>query len=127
MGIALDHTIVLARDAEASARWFAELFGMAEPAHVGHFWQVTTSNGVDLDFDDHDPDDGPFTPQHYAFEVSDDEFDTIFERIRTRLIEHWADPNRTRPGEINHRRGGRGVYFPNTDGHLLEIFTRPHA
>jgi catechol 2,3-dioxygenase-like lactoylglutathione lyase family enzyme len=124
MAIELNHTVVLARDGETSARWFADLFGMAEPIAVGHFWQVPTANGVDLDFDTH-PDGDEFTRQHYAFLVSDHEFDAIFGRIRDREVAYWADPNRARPGEINHRRGGRGVYFPSSDGHLLEIFTRP--
>jgi catechol 2,3-dioxygenase-like lactoylglutathione lyase family enzyme len=123
--VRLDHTIVAAADAEASARWFSELFGLAPPAPLGHFWPVTTANGVSLDFDS--VGDRPVTAQHYAFLVGEADFDAIFERIVERRLEHWADPGRSRPGQINRRDGGRGVYFASNDGHLLEIITRPYG
>lgn len=126
MAIELNHTIVPARDGEASARWFAELFGMPAPTRFGHFWQVRTSNGVDLDFDTYG-DGGEFTTQHYAFLVSEDDFDRIHGRIREWDVSHWADPGRSRPDEINRHDGGRGVYFASTDDHLLEIITRPYG
>lgn len=127
MPIELNHTIVPARDGEASARWFAELFGLAAPSRFGHFWQVRTANGVDLDFDTYGDDDGPVPSGHYAFLVSEDEFDQIHGRIREQGLSHWADPGRRQPGEINRRDGGRGVYFANPDDHLLEIITRPYG
>ncbi len=127
MGIELDHTIVPARDGEASARWFADLFGMAAPTRFGHFWQLTTSNGVDLDFDTYDRGAGPLTSLHYAFLVDEAEFDEIFDRLRERGIRYWADPGRSEDGRINHRDGGRGVYFASNDDHLLEIITRPYG
>jgi catechol 2,3-dioxygenase-like lactoylglutathione lyase family enzyme len=79
---------------------------------------------VTLDFAESD---GEITPQHYAFLVSEPEFDQIFGRIQGRDLPYWADPRRRRPGEINHNDGGRGVYFPDPDGHLLEIITRPYG
>jgi catechol 2,3-dioxygenase-like lactoylglutathione lyase family enzyme len=124
--IELNHTIVPARDGETSARWFADLFGVPEPTRFGHFWQVATDNGVDLDFDTYG-DDGSSTTQHYAFLVGEDDFDAIFGRIVDRGIDHWADPMRQQAGEINHHDGGRGVYFPSPDDHLLEIITRPYG
>ena len=137
MAIQLNHTIVPARDGEASARWFAELLGMPEPKRFGHFWQVRTANGVDLDFDTYGDQDGDgdgdgdgddqFTLQHYAFLVSEEEFDLAYARIRQREIQHWADPGRTDAGEINRHDGGRGVYFASNDDHLLEIITRPYG
>lgn len=127
MPIELNHTIVPARNGEDSARWFAELFGMAPPIRFGPFWQVSTANGVDLDFDTYGPDDGDFASQHYAFLVSDDEFDAIFGRVLASSLEHWADPARQRPGEINDHDGGRGVYFLSNDDHFLEIITRPYG
>ena len=65
--------------------------------------------------------------QHYAFLVSDEEFDQIFGRIRERKLEYWADPFKQRRGEINRNDGGRGVYFDDPDGHLLEVLTRPYG
>lgn len=128
MAIELNHTIVPARDGEASARWFAELFGLPAPIRFGHFWQIRTSNRVDLDFDSYGDDDvEPFTLQHYAFLVSEEEFDVIYARILEREIGHWADPAKSRPGQINHNDGGRGVYFASNDDHLLEIITRPYG
>ena len=85
---------------------------------------VEVANGVSLDFVDTD---GQITSQHYAFLVSEAEFDEILARIRARDLPYWADPSRTRPGEINHNDGGRGVYFPDPAGHLLEIITRPYG
>ncbi len=126
VAIELDHTIVPARQGEASARWFTDLFGMPEPRRFGNFWQVSTANGVDLDFDTYG-DAATFTVEHYAFLVSEDDFDAILARVREREMEHWADPGRERSGEINHRDGGRGVYFLSNDDHLLEIITRPYG
>jgi catechol 2,3-dioxygenase-like lactoylglutathione lyase family enzyme len=124
MPVQLNHTIVAARDSEASARFLAEILGLPEPKRYGHFVMVETDNGVSLDFSDTDR---PITPQHYAFLIADDEFDEVFARITARDLPYWADPGRRRPGEINHRDGGRGVYFPDPDGHFLEVLTRPYG
>jgi catechol 2,3-dioxygenase-like lactoylglutathione lyase family enzyme len=86
--------------------------------------EVKTGNGVDLAFHSVD---GEIAPQHYAFLVSEAEFDEIFQRIQDRGLSYWADPARSKLGEINHADGGRGVYFPDPDGHLLEILTRPYG
>jgi catechol 2,3-dioxygenase-like lactoylglutathione lyase family enzyme len=125
MAVELNHTIVSARDAETSARWFAELFGVAPPQQFGHFWQIDTANGVALDFSSAADDD--IKAQHYAFLVSETDFDEIFGRVTERSLDHWADPSRNHPGEINHHDGGRGVYFLSPDGHFLEIITRPYG
>lgn len=124
MSIELNHTIVSARDRTASAEFLAEVLGLPGPTRFGPFMVVTVANGVSLDFSDAD---GEITPQHYAFLVSEAEFDEVFARIRGRDLPYWADPGRRRPGEINHNDGGRGVYFPDPDGHLLEIITRPYG
>lgn len=81
-------------------------------------------NGVSLDFMEQP---GEIAAQHYAFLVSDAEFDAIYGRIKAAGLEHWANPARTQPNEINNHFGGRGVYFPDPDGHLLEIITRPYG
>jgi catechol 2,3-dioxygenase-like lactoylglutathione lyase family enzyme len=125
MPISLNHTIVAARDAEASARWFAELFGVDAPQHWGPFWQIDTANGVGLDFGS--AGDEPVAGQHYAFLVSDDDYDAIYGRIVERGMEHWADPHQHRVNEINRNDGGRGVYFLSNDGHFLEIITKPYG
>jgi catechol 2,3-dioxygenase-like lactoylglutathione lyase family enzyme len=124
MPVALNHTIVHSRDAASSAAFAGEILGLAAPGRFGHFHTVQTSNAVSLDYADTA---GEVTPQHYAFLVSDSEFDEIFGRIKQRGLDYWADPGRSRPGEINHRDGGNGVYFPDPDGHLLEILTRPYG
>jgi catechol 2,3-dioxygenase-like lactoylglutathione lyase family enzyme len=123
--IQLNHTIVDARDAEFSARWLTELFGLPEPRQFGHFWQVDTANGVGLDFNSVEVVEVAGT--HYAFLVSEDEFTEIFGRIVERGLDHWADPMARRAGQINHHDGGRGVYFRSPDGHYLEIITRPYG
>jgi catechol 2,3-dioxygenase-like lactoylglutathione lyase family enzyme len=123
--VELNHTIVAARDAERSARWFAELFGVPEPEPFGPFWQISTANGVGLDFAT--ARGSEVVSQHYAFLVSEAEFDAIFGRITERGLDHWADPQQRHPGEINHHDGGRGTYFLSNDGHFLEIISRPYG
>ncbi len=66
MAVELNHTIVAASDAAASATWYADLFGLAAPIQYGPFWQVSTSNGVNLDFQTVEK-RAQITPQHYAF------------------------------------------------------------
>ena len=124
MAVQLNHTIVAASDNKRSAQFLSEILGLADPEPFGPFMMVETSNEVTLDFINHT---GEITAQHYAFLVSEDEFDTIFGRIQERGLDYWADPSRSRPGQINHNDGGRGVYFPDPDGHFLEIITRPYG
>jgi catechol 2,3-dioxygenase-like lactoylglutathione lyase family enzyme len=85
---------------------------------------VELDNGVSLDFMDKE---GSVSPQHYAFLIGEADFDAVLGRIRARGMDHWADPARTKPGEINRNDGGRGVYFEDPDGHLLEAITRPYG
>lgn len=124
MTVELNHTIVAARDKKVAASFLTELLGLPEPTPFGPFLVVTLGNGVSLDFLDTSED---IRPQHYAFLVSEAEFDTIFGRIRAQDLAYWADPSHSQPGEINTRDGGRGVYFDDPDGHILEILTRPYG
>jgi catechol 2,3-dioxygenase-like lactoylglutathione lyase family enzyme len=124
MAIELNHTIVHTRDKRAAATFLAEILGLPAPAAFGPFLGVHTANGVTLDFLETDEE---LITEHYAFLVSESEFDQIFGRIRARELAYWADPYRTRRGEINTRDGGRGVYFEDPSGHLLEILTRPYG
>jgi catechol 2,3-dioxygenase-like lactoylglutathione lyase family enzyme len=115
---------VSVRDRQASAQFLAEILGLPAPTRFGPFLAVETSNGVSLDFL---ATDGEIASQHYAFLVSEAEFDQIFARIRERDLPYWADPGQRRRGEINHGDGGRGLYFEDPNGHLLEIITRPYG
>ena len=124
MSIALNHTIVHARDPLASATFLAEILGRGAPVPFGPFQGVELDNGVTLDFIGTDQ---PFIIEHYAFLVSEQEFDQIFDRIRERDLPYWADPAHRQPGRINHHDGGRGVYWNDPNGHYLEIITRPYG
>lgn len=124
MAVEFNHTIVLAHDSRASAMFLAEILGLPGPKAWGPFQVVTTSNHVNLDFMDKE---GEILTRHFAFLVSEPEFDEIFGRIRERALQFWADPARTREGEINRHDDGRGVYFEDPNGHLLEIITRPYG
>lgn len=124
MAVELNHTIVPARDALASATFLAEMLGVAAPTRFGPFWAVALDNGVTLDFQDSSEE---IPIEHYAFLVSESEFDAIFARIEQRGLEYWADPAHARPFEINHNDGGRGVYWNDPNGHYLEIITRPYG
>jgi len=124
MTIKLNHTIVYSRDKQASSAFLADLFGLPEPVSFGPFLGVEAGNEVTLDFYD---EQGEGTRQHYAFLVDEDDFDQIFGRIKARALAYWADPGHSLAGEINTHDGGRGVYFDDPSGHILEIITRPYA
>lgn len=124
MTVQLNHTIVASRDKTSSARFFTEILGLPGPTRYGPFEVVELDNGVSLDFSETADN---ITSQHYAFLISEPEFDEIFARIRERAIDYWADPGQTRQGEINHHDGGRGVYFEDPNGHLLEVLTRTYG
>lgn len=124
MGVQLNHTIVWSSDRTRSARFLAEMLGRPPPTKFSHFDVVEFDNGVTLDFADLT---GPIQQQHYAFLISEDDFDAVLERIHQKGVLHWADPMRTRQGAINRNDGGRGVYFPDPDNHQLEVITRPYG
>jgi catechol 2,3-dioxygenase-like lactoylglutathione lyase family enzyme len=124
MSVELNHTIVWCSDQGASSDFLAEILGRPAPSRFAHFLVVHLDNGVSLDFYQKE---GEVARQHYAFLVGEEEFDAIFGRIKAKGLDYWADPARTRPGEINRNDGGRGVYFPDPDGHLLEAITRPYG
>jgi catechol 2,3-dioxygenase-like lactoylglutathione lyase family enzyme len=120
----LNHTIVWCSDRHVSSQFMAEILGLPPPRRFLHFEIVDAANGVSLDFMEKD---GPVAPQHYAFLVNDAEFDASLARIAAMGLAYWADPARTRPGEINRHFGGRGVYFEDPDSHLLELITQPYG
>jgi len=124
MGAELNHTIVWCSDKQRSSSFLTEILGLPPAKPFYHFLVVDLANRVSLDFYQKE---GPVAVQHYAFLIEEEDFDAAFERIRARDLTYWADPARTRPGEINRNDGGRGVYFEDPDGHLLEIITRPYG
>lgn len=120
----LNHTIATAHDREATARFLAEILGLAPPSLLGPFAVVRVSDDTTVDFVETD---GEITSQHYAFLVTESEFEQIFDRIRERNLPYWADPGRNERDRINGWDDGRGVYFDDPNGHLLEIITRPYG
>lgn len=124
MTVKLNHTIVHAHDKRVSAEFFSEVFGLPAPVAFGPFLDVETANEVTLAFLETDEE---IQTQHYAFLVSDEEFDAIFARVKARDLTYWADPMRSQPGRINTHYGGRGCYFEDPAGNLLEIITRPYG
>ena len=124
MSVQLNHTIVSCSDQQRSAAFLSEVLGLPPATRFGHFLVVEADNAVSLDFAEPG---GEIVAQHYAFLVGEDEFDAAFGRIRDRGMTYWADPGKSRPGEINHNDGGRGLYFDDPDGHRLEIITRPYG
>jgi catechol 2,3-dioxygenase-like lactoylglutathione lyase family enzyme len=124
MTVELNHTIVHVSDKHWAADDLAQILGVEPPTSYGPFRVLTLGNGVSLDFaDDH----GEPDHQHYAFLVGEEEFDEIWRRIRERGLTFWADPAHRREGEINTNDGGRGLYWDDPDGHVLEIITVPYG
>ncbi len=124
MAVSLNHTIVHATDKQVSARFLADVLGLPPPTTYGPFVVVTVDNDVSLDF--HTVDDRP-RPQHYAFLVGEAEFDAIQARIIEQGLPFWADPAHRQEGEVNTADGGRGLYWDDPDGHVLEIITVPYG
>ena len=124
MAVTLNHTIVWCSDKERSAGFMTDMLGLPPARPFHHFLVVDCDNEVSLDFYQKE---GDVSRQHYAFLVGEAEFDAACGRIRERGLTWWADPARTKPGEINTHDGGRGLYFEDPDGHLLEIITRPYG
>jgi catechol 2,3-dioxygenase-like lactoylglutathione lyase family enzyme len=120
MAIELNHTIVPAHDKVASATFFARIFGLPyqEVPHA-YFAAVRVNESLTLDFTN----STKFEPHHYAFKVSEDDFDAIFARIKTEGIPYGSEPNALADMNINHRGDGRGVYFRDPNGHILELLT----
>ena len=119
MTIVLDHTIVPARDKEESARFFAGIFGLAYDGTQSHFAPVRVNETLTLDFDT----DKNFEVHHYAFKVSEAEFDEIFARVERAGIAYGSGPFSPEDGKIYRRNGGRGFYFHDPSRHLLEVLT----
>lgn len=126
MPVQLNHTIMWVHDQKASAKFLTSILGLPEATRFGPFLVVNLDNDVSLDLYEKDASD-KISLQHYAFLITEAEFDEIFARIRERNLDYWADPGRTRAGEINTHFGGRGLYFKDPNGHLLEIITRPYG
>lgn len=129
MAIRLNHTIVAAHDKETSATFLTQLLGLPAPSLLGPFAVVQVGDtSLDyMDVEEYRGTNGEITPQHYAFLVSESEFDEIFERIREQRLSYWADPGRHEHNQINTWDDGRGLYFDDLNGHLLEIITRPYG
>jgi catechol 2,3-dioxygenase-like lactoylglutathione lyase family enzyme len=119
MAIILDHTIVPSHDKEASAEFFARIYGLKYEGPVGHFAPVRVNDTLTLDFDNWDN----FEIHHYAFHVSDEDFDTIFGRVEAEGIPYGSGPFELDDMQINTRREGRGFYFKDPNGHVLELLT----
>ena len=122
--MAFNHTIVHCRDAAESAAFFSDIMGLPDPAPFGPFLMVPLQHGASLDFI---TSDGEIASQHYAFLVTEDDFDAIYGRIREHGIEHYPEPHRATKDAINHNDGGRGVYWEEPSGHFLEIITVPYG
>jgi catechol 2,3-dioxygenase-like lactoylglutathione lyase family enzyme len=120
----LNHHIVKVRDKVATSRFFTDILGLPDPVRLGHFAVLHVSNDTTFDFAETE---GDFDRLHYAFLVTEEEFDEIFGRIKERGLSYWADPSHQEPDQINTWDDGRGVYFDDPNGHRLEIITRPYG
>ena len=122
MPVELNHTIVYCDDKRASATFIAEILGLKEPTTYGPFMVVDVANGVSLDYLE-----GEVHAQHYAFLVTETEFDEVHQRLLDRELPYWADPGQSQPQQINTNDDGRGLYWQDPNGHILEILTVPYG
>ncbi len=124
MPVELNHTIVWCSDQARSANFYAEILGRPAPTLFSVFHVVALDNNASLDFHTVD---AAINPAHYAFLISEPEFDAIFARVKARGLTYWADPAKSQAGQTYRHNGGRGFYFEDPDGHFLEVMTRPYA
>src|SRR5262245_35588529 len=124
MKVELNHAIVWCVDKVRSATFLADILGRPVPTRFGPFQVIELDNGVSLDF--YETQDS-ITSQHYAFLIAVESFDAVLTRVRDRGLTYWADPRKSRANEVNQNDGGRGFYFADPDGHLLEVITRPYG
>ncbi|SOD60107.1 Glyoxalase/Bleomycin resistance protein/Dioxygenase superfamily protein [Streptomyces zhaozhouensis] len=124
-GVQLNHTVIHASDRSLSAGFLATLLGLEVGAPFGPFLPIDLGNGVTLDY--YAKTDEPIQPQHYAFLVPDERFDSVIARLEAVGVTYYADPHHTEPGRINRLFGGRGAYFEDPDGHNMEVMTRPYT
>ena len=125
MAAQLNHTIVWSSDQTMSARFLAEMLGRPAPTRFGHFDVVELDNGISLDFADAE---GPIRPQHYAFLISEADFDAVLSRIRERGLETLGRPDAPPPGGVATTTTAGGVSTsPTPDGHYLEVITRSYG
>jgi catechol 2,3-dioxygenase-like lactoylglutathione lyase family enzyme len=120
MAIILNHLIVPAKDKEVSARFYAQIFGLKYEGPSGHFAPVQINETLTFDFDNHKS----FETHHYAFHVSDSEFDAILQRVKESGLVYGSDPWNLENRQLNSMNGGRGFYFKDPNGHVLELLTR---
>ena len=130
MAVKLNHLIVPAKDKAASAQLFAEIFGLQVKASEGRFAQVPIDEQLTIDFADDERTQSflHFVPEnleshHYAFHVTDEEFDAIFKRVKAKGLAYGSGPTTDTDGQVRDRRGGRALYFRELNGHLLEVMT----
>ena len=120
MAIWLDHTIVPAKEKDEAARFFARIMGLTYDGPHGHFAPVRVNDRLTMDFDNAES----FGSSHYAFHIGDEEFEALFSRVEAAGLQYGSGPFSPEDGQINTRRGGRGFYFRDPNGHLLEVLTR---
>jgi catechol 2,3-dioxygenase-like lactoylglutathione lyase family enzyme len=116
----LNHTIVPSHDKVKAAEFISGILGLPYEGMHGHFAPVRVDENLTLDFDDSEQ----FERHHYAFQVSDDEFEGVYQRVQAAGIKYGSGPGKQDDMEINHRRGGRGFYFRDADGHSWEVLTQ---
>ena len=124
MGVKLNHTIVWCRDKRRSATFLTEILGSADAATLR---AVSGGGSRERGLARFSRKRRAHSGQHYAFLIGEEEFDQIFGRMTARAVDYWADPGLRQRGQVNRADGGRGVYFHDPDGHLLEIITRPYG
>jgi catechol 2,3-dioxygenase-like lactoylglutathione lyase family enzyme len=125
MSVQLDHLLVPSLDKLAAARQLAELLGVPwSPTGVGPFAPVYVNDGLTLDFDQWD---APVPRIHFAFRVSEEDFDAILARIQAAGIAYRSLVHGPVDSQVDTAHGGRIVYWNVPDGHQWEMLTVSYA
>ncbi|MFF2082238.1 VOC family protein [Nocardia sp. NPDC058176] len=127
MSVQFNHTVVGCHDKRETVEFWADILGLDIGAESGPFIPIPLAHGAVFDFATVPPHISDIQPQHYAFLVSEAEFDAAYAKIQRYKLDHWADPRQHEANAINHHDGGRGVYFLDPNGHYLELITVPYG
>ena len=120
MSIELNHTIIPSADKVIASSFYTRIFAFECLGRVSDFYAVRVNDTLTLDFKD----SNEFTINHYAFKVDDENFDKIYAKIKEEEIIYGSDPYDLENMQLNRWHGGRGFYFRDPNGHILEILTQ---
>lgn len=121
--IKADHFILHARDCDASARFLAEVLGLQ---YGGLNSRGLAELPINADFKLLYEKRESISEMHAAFLVDEETVRTTRAALERLGAKFGSHPRETENMSDDHFYGGKGFYFRDINGHLLEIMTKNH-